>query len=47
MVGAARSLRLVSIGEGVARFEGGGDGVEAEGAMAHVAMAEAARAGRY
>jgi hypothetical protein len=43
MVVAAHSLRLVSVGPGIARCEGGGDGVEA---MAHAAMAEAARAGR-
>ncbi len=43
MVVVARLLRLVSVGAGVARFEGGGDGVEA---ITHAAMAEAAHAGR-
>jgi hypothetical protein len=39
MVDVARSLRLVSIGAGVARCEGGGNCVEAERAMADAARA--------
>jgi hypothetical protein len=46
MVVAAHLLRLVSVGAGIARCEGRGDGVEAERVMAHAVMAEAARAGR-
>ncbi len=43
MVVAARLRRLVSVGAGVARCEGGGDGVEA---MALAVVVEAASVGR-